>query len=441
MATEVRHRPVRREFLEKVARPVLGEILAPFADRLRARGVDASAIARLRGRDAHHREVRRAPWVGALFCFAAACGGARDSGARAGAAPAATPLTHDDPSRSEDLDASAPLPQLPPPPTATTADKVEPPDTHAAYHGSDPFAAPPRKIPPPKLEPVPPRSVAAPSLVNPGDVPYALATCPKLTACGDCVRNEYCGWCEASGRCLPRDRWGPFGGTCSAGFLRECSSNNLFESNNGAVRKNLATAMTGLTPEGDPIDTAFRGGPSSVKLPVRRGYCYGVVVRTSSDYKYPESPTVRIAPSEPIVGDGGLQNGAGWLAEYLTPYCPQASGQIEVSVTERLSFDATWRVQLFRKEITEAALREAAKVHDTAERRAAVRKVCAACARTFVECKLTGTPGCAAKYYACMKNAGVTERDCETGDVPVPKDEQKPPWQVSLPPACSSAGG
>lgn len=246
----------------------------------------------------------------------------------------------------------------------------------------------------------------------------------------------YCGYCLASRKCVAKDRYGALPGTCSAGYVGEsqCPLYVYIEREEPKLRESLASLVRGLAPEGMPIDTKIDGGARVVRIPVRRGYCYGLVYRTSNDVENPWALALSVQSQASFVGDGGY-----WIDVYsgagaLTPFCPQDSGVIVAAIAPKTPTKGTWRLQLFRKPIADAELRDALAKHETAVRQHAVRYLCAYCARGFLGCRLNGEPQCNAQYAACMGEAGLNPDDCERGDVPRPPPEKpKQPFDAYYP--------
>jgi len=115
----------------------------------------------------------------------------------------------------------------------------------------------------------------------------------------------------------------------------------------------------------------------------------------------------------------------------VTPFCPQESGRIVVTIKPEKTTKGTWRVQLFSAPIGEAKLRQQMEEYETEMRQRMVRTACANCARAHAECLLEGDPHCLANYLVCLGNAHLTPADCERGDVP-PKPPEKPPKEARL---------
>lgn len=44
------------------------------------------------------------------------------------------------------------------------------------------------------------------------------ASCALRASCAECVSAAACGWCGSEGRCVPGNRAGPVGGSCSGGW-------------------------------------------------------------------------------------------------------------------------------------------------------------------------------------------------------------------------------
>jgi len=353
--------------------------------------------------------------VGALLVLSSACGGApRVEQAKPGTAGKTSPTavasaTSPAPSASLERKVS---------PAASAAPSTEP--GSAPYRGSNAFEAPP-SAPREKFAPPPERP---PGTAPPADKQAReAADCAAIKLCGVCNNAGYCGFCEASRTCVPKDQYGPLPGTCAGGYTpTHCPMALYLEVEEPKIRERLAGLMGDLQPDGMPLDRkASESG--SLQIPVQRGRCYGLVFRESYDLNgYLD---VRSAVEAKFLGDGG-----DWVPIYretaaITPFCPQADGRVVINVTPHDTTQGVWRAQLFSAPIPEAVLREAKRQHEAAEQAKALRYYCGFCARVQVACFLAGEPQCAAKYAACLGGVGLTPTDCETGDVPRPP-EPKP---------------
>lgn len=342
------------------------------------------------------------------------------------------------------------LPPLPPAPPAAPPPPAdaEPPhedvaiaDAPAAvpFDGKDPFAAPPSA--PEKLEP----PLARPPATDPSAEDRAAYTpyCGKMTECGVCNNAGRCGFCLATRTCVPKDRNGAFPGSCSAGFSPDrCPMSLYFPREEAKIHARMSDALRGMTPFGAPIDTKVDGVSTNVgglgkvvrtlRIPVQRGFCYGLAARESYDLNL--SLNAQVAVDATYYEDGG-----DWLAVYqqssvLTPFCPQNAGAIVV----RMMLDhrdplpavakGTFRVQLMRKPITDAELRARAEKRETEKRRDSLRYVCGHCTKVLLVCRLEGMPRCTDQYLGCLKSVNVTPDDCERGDVATPP--KKAPWDT-----------
>jgi hypothetical protein len=215
-----------------------------------------------------------------------------------------------------------------------------------------------------------------------------------------------------------------------------------FEREEPKIRARLAQQMRGMSPAGAPIDTPVTGVDTHVgglgrvvrtlRIPVARGYCYGLVARESYDLNL--SLNAQAAVDATFYEDGG-----DWVAVYLqtaalTAFCPQSSGAIVV----RLMLDhrdplpavaaGTFRVQLFRKPIADGELRARAEKHETEMRQRSLHYVCGHCTKVLLVCRLNGLPGCTGMYLGCLQSVGVTPADCERGDVAPPAPRS--PWDT-----------
>lgn len=297
--------------------------------------------------------------------------------------------------------------------------------SNTPFRGANPFEAPPSG-PAPKLEPPPPRP--------PGSDPpperraHWEEQCGKIKDCGACNNAGFCGFCEATKRCVPKDAHGPLTGTCSAGYSpKECRMALYIEAEEPKLRARLAEMMGDLSPDGMPIDTKV-GGASSIRIAVKRGHCYGLVYRGSYDVE--GDLNANAAAEARFIGSGGR-----WAPIYnevaaLTPFCPQEDGAIVVAVAPNAKAKGTWRAQLFSAPIAESTLRAQMEQHETEQRMAVVRYHCGFCARVYVGCFLSGEPRCEATYLGCLGQVGLTPLDCERGDVPRPPPP-KPPQEAN----------
>lgn len=309
----------------------------------------------------------------------------------------------------------------------------------APFNGHDPFAAPPAA--PEKLAPPPARPPGTDPSADDraGYTPY----CGRMTECGVCNNAGRCGYCLANHQCVPKDRYGPYPGTCSGGFVPEhCPGSYDFPREEPKIHARMADLLRGMTPFGAPIDTKVDGVSTKVgglgkivrtlRIPVARGFCYGLAARESYDLNV--SLNAQVAVDATYYEDGG-----DWVAVYqqssvLTPFCPQNAGAIVVRMMldhrDPLPAEAkgTFRVQLLRKPISEAELRARAEKHDTEQRRASLQYVCGHCTQVLLVCRLEGQPRCTDRYLACLKSVNVTPDDCERGDVTAPP--KKAPWDT-----------
>lgn len=201
------------------------------------------------------------------------------------------------------------------------------------------------------------------------------------------------------------------------------------------MHKRLAELMGDLVPEGMPFDRSALK-PGSLSIPVRRGHCYGLTFRGSYDLDGSLNPQASMDAK--FIGFGGA-----WTAVYneiyaITPFCPQESGRIVVSVKPEKTTKGTWRVQLFSAPIAEAKLRKQMEEYETEMRIRTVRTVCSHCARGLIACMAAGEPQCSAKYFVCLGQAELTPEDCERGDVP-PAPPPKPPKEARFDDETSSS--
>ncbi len=251
----------------------------------------------------------------------------------------------------------------------------------------------------------------------------------------------------ATKTCVPKDANGAYPGSCSAGFTpSSCHPSLYIAKEEPRIHELLGERMRGLTPEGTPIDTKVDGGARVVRIPVRRGYCYGLVFRTSYDVDDPYALNAVATPEASFLEDGGE-----WMFVYtgaaaLRPFCPQQSGTIVVGIapdkTHNATTKGTWRVQLFRKAIADEELRDRVEKRDTERRQRALRYVCGHCTRVFLVCRLDGDAQCTAQYAACLQSAGVRPDDCERGDVPrPPKPTPQPRFDACNPSPLAARGG
>ncbi|MDI1479637.1 hypothetical protein [Polyangium sp. y55x31] len=290
-----------------------------------------------------------------------------------------------------------------------------------AFRGASPFEAPPSG-PPPALTPTPPRPPGTDP--TPESTARATAACRAIKDCGVCNNWGYCGFCLSTNQCVPKDRNGPYPGTCASGFSpSDCPMSLYLTAEETNIRERLGKLVGTLSPEGMPLDRKAES-PAVLRIPVHRGRCYGLVFRGS--YDVDGSIDAEAAVEAKFFDDGGL-----WVPVYretsaITPFCPQEDGRIVLRVTPRNTTRGTWRAQLFSAPITEEAL-EAQRERYEAERRAlALRYSCSYCARMHLGCFLSGEPQCDARYVVCLGAFGYTPDDCERGDVPRKKPEPKP---------------
>lgn len=201
-----------------------------------------------------------------------------------------------------------------------------------------------------------------------------------------------------------------------------------FEEQEPKLRERLREYMSDLKPEGMPFDrNATRA--STLSISVLRGKCYGATFRVSHDSDGQLNPSATVEAK--FIGLGG-----NWAPIYndtyaVTPFCPQESGRILVTVKPEKATRGTWRVQLFSAPIAEAELRRQMDEYETEMRQRLVRSACATCARAQALCLLEGEPRCLANYLVCLGNAHLTPADCERGDVP-PKPPEKPPKEARV---------
>ncbi|MDI1442761.1 hypothetical protein [Polyangium sp. 6x1] len=303
------------------------------------------------------------------------------------------------------------------PPSAAPANDTP----SGAFRGASPFEAPPSG-PPPSLAPTPPR----PPGTDPTPKEHAQAAdkCGKITQCGVCNNWGYCGFCQATNKCVPKDRHGPYPGTCASGFSpSDCPMSLYLQEEEANIRERLGRLVGTLSPEGMPLDRKAES-PAVLRIPVHRGRCYGLVFRGS--YDVDGSIDAEAAVEANFYDSGGI-----WVPVYreisaITPFCPQEDGRIVLRVTPRDTTKGTWRAQLFSAPITEDAL-EAQKERYEAERRAlALRYSCSYCARVHLGCFLSGEPQCDARYVVCLNHFGYTPDDCERGDAPKKRPDPKP---------------
>ena len=238
----------------------------------------------------------------------------------------------------------------------------------------------------------------------------------------------------ASGECVPRDEYGPLPGTCSAGFGLRCHNSHDLKQNEEKIHAGLRTVIGDLQPDGMPFDTNLERGAKVLRIPVRRGLCYGLVWRTSYEVDDPQdlNATAKVE-SDFIAYEGGWQDPTGATfyvhasgAATLSPFCPVASGAIAITIAPTMSQKGTWRVQLFSKPIAEKALQTRVKELETIWRQAKVRVGCRRCVREFASCKLEGESNCTKIYHWCLGEQHLTELDCERGDTAPPKPAEAP---------------
>ncbi|MDC0740502.1 hypothetical protein [Polyangium mundeleinium] len=289
------------------------------------------------------------------------------------------------------------------------------------FRGASPFEAPPSG-PQPLLSPTPPRPPGTDP--TPKEQAQAAASCGAITQCGVCNNWGYCGFCLSTKQCVPKDRNGPYPGSCAVGFSpSDCPMALYLEKDEVDIRERLARLVGTLAPEGMPLDRKAES-VSVLRIPVHRGRCYGLVFRGS--YDVDGAIDAEAAVEAKFFDDGGI-----WVPVYrevsaITPFCPQEDGRILLRVTPRNTTKGTWRAQLFSTSITEETL-EAQRERYEAERRAlALRYSCSYCARVHLGCFLSGEPQCDNRYVVCLGAFGYTPDDCERGDVPKKKPEPKP---------------
>jgi hypothetical protein len=201
-----------------------------------------------------------------------------------------------------------------------------------------------------------------------------------------------------------------------------------FEEEETRLRQRLAEYMGDLKAEGMPFDRNATK-PMSLSIPVLRGKCYGATFRVSHDADGSLNPEASVEAK--FIGFGG-----NWAPIYtdtyaVTPFCPQETGRIVVSIKPKETTKGTFRVQLFSAPIAEAQLRKDLDEYETAMRQRLVRAACSNCAQNHASCLLDGEPQCVAKYLVCLGQAGLTPADCERGDV-APKPPEKPPKEARL---------
>lgn len=301
---------------------------------------------------------------------------------------------------------------------------------------TDALAPPPSAQVP--LAPVPAR-VAGPDPSS-SDVARATAACAAIKDCGACENAGYCGFCLESRRCVPKDRSGPYPGTCSAGFG---SCGTLYdEREEPKIRERLSAVTRGMSPAGPPIDTSAAGLGKPVgglgrevrriRVPVARGYCYALTLRGSYDLDVQLNPQVTVGA--PHHEEGGDLVTVGRGASAVTRFCPQAPGSVFVLLWQdhRDPLPAithgVLRVQVFREPISTAELDARAAAAARKDRRDWVRYVCGHCAKVFLVCKLSGEAGCAGQQAWCMEQGKVTPAECEGAEPGV--RPAKPPWDI-----------
>lgn len=307
------------------------------------------------------------------------------------------------------------------------------------YRGSDPFEAPPSAPVPLVQTPARPPG----SDPSPADLASYPPYCGQATECGVCNNWGRCGFCMATKKCVPKDKYGAFPSSCSAGFTpNRCASSLYIAKEEPRLHERYAALMRGLAPEGTPIDARVDGAKRILRIPVARGYCYGLVVRTSYEVEDTNGAEVAATPEASFVGDGGYWTQLYTGAWALTPFCPQEAGAILVRVTPSPGTTGTWRAQLFRKPVADDALRAQAEKLETQRRQSVVRYVCGHCAKVLLVCRLNGDPECTATYAWCLKQGGLRADDCERGDVPrPPPDKPKAPYDVSVDTGSDERGG
>lgn len=310
------------------------------------------------------------------------------------------------------------------PPAPSGASEVHDTAPVGTFRGNDPFAPPPSG--PAMAYPPPP---ARPPGTDPDDPSRAIKQCAEVKSCGACNNWGYCGYCAANRTCVPKDKHGPYPGTCPGGYTpNACEMTFYFEEEEPKLRKRLAEYMSDLRPEGMPFDrNALKD--SSLSIPVSRGKCYGATFRVSHDADGRLNPEATVDAK--FIGYGG-----NWAPIYtdtyaVTPFCPQQSGRILVTIKPEKATRGTWRVQLFSAPIAEAELRRQMDEYETEMRQRMVQTACSNCAQSYAACLLDGAPRCKANYLVCLANAHLTPDDCERGDV-LPKPPEKDPKQARL---------
>jgi len=309
-------------------------------------------------------------------------------------------------------------------------------DRPAAPSPTDALAPPPSaKV---TLAPAPSRPPGADP--SPADASRVAAACAAIKDCGACENAGYCGFCLQSGRCVPKDRHGPYPGTCSAGFG---SCGTLYdEREEPKVRERLAASTRGMSPAGPPIDTSAEGLGKPVgglgrevrriRVPVARGFCYALAIRGSYDLDVQLNPQVTVGA--PYHEDGGDLVTVGRGASAVTRFCPQEPGSVFVLLWQdhRDPLPAithgVLRVQVFREPISTAELDARAAAASRKDRRDWVRYVCGHCMKVLLACKLAGEAGCSRQQDWCMQQGKVTPAECE-GAEPGARPA-KPPWDI-----------
>lgn len=248
-------------------------------------------------------------------------------------------------------------------------------------------------------------AIAAPSEPAVPSGPSAGNPC-FAADCNTCTARPGCGWCNYPRGCLPLDQHGA------------CGSSNAWLSRAEWCAANAPSGggATGLMPIGPPriarLETV-----RTLEWPIRRGYCYELVVRLGPGAKLGQSvlyaemkDTVQITNGSSVIVFGATPPVFG------EPSCPRGAGTMSLKVKD--VFDnfvnpkrgqGAIDVQLFSRPIAETTLQAREKDQDETYRRG----MCQACRREYAACYFHGDTGCWDQFAECLRLNGLAPEQCE----------------------------